>query len=126
MAGEIPKGLEWTFLIHFFVTAFFGVAFMFFHKVILEAVEWPYYDEVTSRLLGAAMIAIATSSLLAWREKEVEKVRIVMEMELVWLILAVVVSIYGIIMTMNLIVWAALGLFAAFLVGFIYYYREAF
>jgi uncharacterized membrane protein YfcA len=126
MANDIPKGLQWMFLIHFFVGAFFGVGFLFFHQMIFDAVNWIYSDQAIIRLLGGALIAISTSSLLAWREKELDRVKIVMEMELVWLVLAVVASIYGAILTINWLAWVIFAQFTAFLVGFGYYYRQSF
>ncbi|OLS16209.1 MAG: hypothetical protein RBG13Loki_0120 [Promethearchaeota archaeon CR_4] len=127
MAGNIPRGLEWAFLIHFFVGAFLGVALLIFQEAILGGVGWPSHDDVTPRLLGAALIAISTSSLLAWREKELEKVKIVVEMELVWLAVGLVVSIYGVIfIAINWLAFVVLAMFGVFFAAFAYFYRKAY
>ncbi len=123
---EIPKGLYWIFLVHFFVGAFFGVVYLIFAETLIGTIGWPYNDPVMTRLLGGALIALGTSSLLAWREKELDKVKLVVEMEMVWLVIAVVVSIWGAIVTGNWLAWLSFGLFVAFLVGFGNYYFKSY
>jgi hypothetical protein len=122
MADDIPKWLNLSFLLHFFVGALFGVVLLVVPEVLLGVVVRPDIDLVIIRLLGGAMISIATSSLLAWREKELKIVKLVVEMEIVWLGIAVVVSLWGAIVTLDWAAWLAFGLFAAFLVDFGYFY----
>lgn len=126
MADDIPKWLNLSFLLHFFVGALFGVVLLAFPEVLLGVEVRPLVDLVTTRLLGGAMIGIATSSLLAWREKELKIVKLVVEMEIVWLGIAVVVSLWGAIVTLNWVVWLSFGLFTAFLVDFGYFYFKSY
>ena len=122
----MPKALEWIFLAHFFVGAVFGVMYLVFAETVIITIGWPYNDPVITRLLGAALIGFAMSSLLAWREKELERVKLVVEMELVWLTIAVVIIIIAGIITLNWFIWLCFGMFSAFLAGFGYYYFKSF
>jgi hypothetical protein len=88
--------------------------------------RWPVPDPLAYRLLGAALIGLATSSILAYRETAWEKVIIVVRMEIVWLALAVLVMLYAMLIAgMPGIGWLNTALLAAFLVAFSLFYNPA-
>ncbi|HUW89290.1 MAG TPA: hypothetical protein VMV43_02085, partial [Candidatus Nanopelagicaceae bacterium] len=68
MKEEISKLLKIGFLVHFLVSAIFGLIFLVVVESYVSLTGWPYLDPVTGRVLGALFIGLAVASLLAWRE----------------------------------------------------------
>ena len=126
MEKKIKPGLKYTFLAHFIVGLIFGLVYLLIPQTYETMFRWPVPDPLVYRLLGAALLGFATSSILAYRETAWEKVIIVVRMEIVWLALAVLVMLYGmLIVGMPGIGWLNTVLLAAFLVAFSLFYNPA-
>ena len=120
---KITKWLKLTFLIHFFVAILFGIIYMLFPDFFFVLIAWPYKDPVITRILGAAMIGFAMSSLLAWRETDWLKVKIIVQMEMVWLALGtIMLFISAFIYFPSIFIWFVIALFLAFLIAFAFFY----
>jgi len=91
----IPYGLKITFLVHFIVAVVFGLIFLLIPQMILGTMGVVTREPSTFRLLGAALIAFAASSWFAYRQTVWERVKIVVQMEIVWTILGVLATLYG-------------------------------
>jgi hypothetical protein len=129
MADQISKPLKLTFLIHFFVSIFFGLIFLLMIEAYRDFIGWPYLDPVVGRLLGAAFVGMAASSLLAWRETEWEKVKIVVQLEMVWCAVGSIVMIASFfVFTVDplpiFMTWFNIGLLLAFFVAFTWFYFQ--
>ncbi len=125
MKENISKLLKLTFLIHFFVAVIFGLVFTVLVELYVDFVGWPYQDFITGRVLGAVFLGFAAASLLSWRETKWESVKIVVQMEIVWLALGIVVHIWAMltdVFIFMLYVQAVILIF--FLAAFIYFYYD--
>jgi hypothetical protein len=123
MEKQMSTGLRTTFLIHVIVAGIFGLALLFVPEwwLSLQGVSVPVVEPY--RLIGAAALAFATSSWLAYRAGVVEKVKIIVQMEIVWTILATIVFLWGLlsgVLPMSGVVNSII--MAAFSVAFIVFY----
>ena len=126
MDKRIKPGLKYTFLAHFIVGLIFGLVYLLIPQTYETMFQWPVPDPLPYRLLGAALLGFATSSILAYRETAWEKVIIVVRTEIVWLALGVLVMLYGMLFAgMPAIGWLNTVLLAAFLVAFSVFYNPA-
>lgn len=129
MKNEISKLLKLTFLIHFFVAVIFGLLFTVLFELYVDVVDWPYpADPVTGRILGAVFLGLAGGSLLAWRETRWESVKIVVQIEIVWLIIGTAVLFFAVFTFEGLIslfiIWLQIVILIFFLVAFLYFYYD--
>ena len=63
----MSRGLRITFLIHAVVAVTTGLLLFLIPGRFLAFIAWAPIDPIASRLLGAAMLALAWSSLRGWR-----------------------------------------------------------
>ena len=126
MKEEISKLLKITFLIHFFVSAIFGLVFTVIIELYAEIVAWPYLDPVTGRVLGAVFLGFAVASLLSWRETKWESVKIIVQMEITWLALGTAVHFWAIFTDplLPFMIFLQTAILLVFLVAFIYFYYD--
>ena len=126
MKEEISKLLKLTFLIHFFVSIIFGLLFMVLVELYVGVVGWPYLDPITGRVLGATLLGLAAGSLLAWRETKWVGVKIVVQIEIVWLMLGTAVHIFSIFAfpLLPFMIWVQAAILIFFLGAFIWFYYD--
>jgi len=126
MKEEISKLLKIAFLIHFFVSAIFGLVFTVIVELYVEIVAWPYLDPVTGRVLGAVFLGFAVASLLSWRETKWESVKIIVQMEITWLAIGSAVHIWAIFTDplLPFMIFLQTAILLVFLVAFIYFYYD--
>ena len=123
MQEKISKWLKLTFLIHFFIGIIFGIIYMIFPDFFFSLIVWTYNDPVATRLLGAALTGFAVSSLLAWRETDWIKVKLIVQVEMAWLVLGnVMLFISAFVFFPPISIWFVIALFLAFLIAFAYLY----
>jgi hypothetical protein len=122
---QVPYGLKITFLVHFVVAVVFGVGFLLMPAMLTEMVGARTMEPSTFRLLGAALLAFGASSWFAYREKLWERVKIVVQMEIVWTILGVLATLYGLIFEgLPAGDWVNVLILGAFAVAFIFFYTR--
>jgi hypothetical protein len=125
MKEEISKLLKLMFLIHFFVAVIFGLVFTVIVEIYVELVGWPYLDPVTGRVLGAMFLGFAVASLLSWRETKWESVKIVVQMEIAWLVIGTAVHFWSIFTeSFIFMLWVQTAILLIFLIAFIYFYYD--
>ena len=125
MDEQIPYGLKITFLVHFVVAVVFGLIFLLIPEMFGGMMGAPIKDPPTMRLLGAALIAFAASSWFAYRETVWERVKIVVQMEIVWTILGVLATLYGLVFEgLPAGDWMNVVILGAFAVAFIFFYSR--
>jgi hypothetical protein len=126
MEKEVKQGLKVTFLVHFVVALIFGLVYLLIPQTYAAAIGWPEIDTDLARVLGAALLGFATSSILAYRETAWEKVIIVVRMEIVWTVLGALATIWGLLFGgLPAIAWLNAVLLAAFAVAFGVFYNPA-
>jgi small-conductance mechanosensitive channel len=129
MTYEYSKILKYTFLAHFIVAIAFGLGYFFVPNVIMDITEWPFADFYVVRMLGAAFIGIACSSILSFLEDSWEKVKIVVQLELIWLVFGITGAFWTLLGSVEYPLFSIVGplILVVFLVGFGYsYYLEEF
>ena len=129
MSNEYSKILKYTFLVHFIVAVAFGLGYFFFPEVIMDITEWPIADLYVVRMLGAAFIAIGCTSILSFLETSWEKVKITVQLELVWLVFGILGGFWTLLEPIEYPLFALIGplMLLAFLGGFGYsFYLEEF
>ena len=109
---DIEKFTKYWFLFSFVLQLFFGLAFVFLLEVFLDMMVWPYADMGIPRLFGASLLGFSFLNLLAYRKKEWEGVKIVVQTMIVWIIMEIAAMLYihfGLpthpIVWMNTIIW---------------------
>lgn len=86
----MSKALKTTFLIHAVVSFVVGAPLLIAPGRLLLLLGWAPIDPIASRVLGAALLALAWSSFRGWRATEWRQVAILVEMEAVYTVLACV------------------------------------
>jgi hypothetical protein len=124
---QMRYGLKITFLVHVIVAAIFGLLFLLIPDVFANLTGLPAQEPAMStvRVLGAAMLALAASSWLAYRETLWGKVKIVVQMEIVWTILGALTSVWGLVSgAFPVALWMNVIILGAFAVAFIAFYTR--
>jgi hypothetical protein len=125
MEKKISSGLKTTFLIHIIVGLVFGLALLLYPQLWV-ALGVPITDPEMSRLVGAAILAFASSSWWAYKETSWEKVKIIVQTEIVWTILATLVLLWGLLFAgLPATEWINAILMAAFAAAFSFFYSRA-
>jgi len=125
--NEYSKILKYVFLIHFIVAIAFGLGYFFIPDTMLDFSEWPVQDIYVVRVVGAAFIGIASSSIFGYLTASWDKVKIIVQMELVWLIFGILGSFWSLLGALEYPLFAIIAplLLIGFLIGFGYsYYLE--
>ena len=86
----MSKALKTTFWVHSVVSLLLGAPLLIVPGRLLLALGWAPIDPLLSRVLGAALLALAWSSFRSWRASERQEVAIVIEMEAAFTVLACV------------------------------------
>lgn len=123
MEKPISPGLKTTFLVHLILGGLFGLVYLLIPGVWGNLINWPTLEPAPYRLIGAAVLGFATSSWLAYRETDWEKVKTVVRMEIVWTILGTLVMLWGLIFAgLPAIGWLLAVILAGFAVAFSVFY----
>lgn len=83
----MSKALKYTFLIHAIVALVFGAPLLLAPGRFLGMFGWQPIDPLLSRLLGAAMLALAWGSWRGWQATERAHVKTLVELEAVYTVL---------------------------------------
>jgi hypothetical protein len=86
----MSKALKYTFVVHAIVSFLFGVPLLLAPGSFLGLFGWAPIDPLISRLLGAAVLALAWGSVRGSQAMEVLQVKTLVEMEMVYTILGCV------------------------------------
>jgi hypothetical protein len=126
MAEEYGVLLRITFIIHVIIGFIFGLGFLMIPAYLAPMFGIAFSDP-TVRLFGAMMVAFTIGSLLCLMTKEWARVKVVVEMELVWTVLGPIVIGYHILFPpfYNYNAWINVGiLLVLFFLFLISYVRE--
>jgi hypothetical protein len=125
MDEQIPYGLKITFLVHAVAAGVFGLVFLLIPEMFGGMMGAPIKEPSTFRLVGAALVAFAASSWFAYRATVWERVKIVVQMEIVWTILGVLATLYGLVFEgLPAGDWMNVIILGAFAVAFIFFYSR--
>lgn len=123
------RALKVTFLVHAVLALLSGVLLLFIPGNFLQWIGWTAFaaqaawmgiDVVISRLLGAALIALAWSSFRGWRATEVAQIANLVEMEVVFTVLCCAGLLRHLVFRhLPMMVWIPFAVFALFAVAWI-------
>ena len=119
----MSKALKTLFLVHAVVGIVAGALLLIIPGRFLEWLHWgANIDPIASRILGAALLALAWSSLFGWRATRRSQVAVLIQMETIFTVLACV----GMLRHMYRgdwvpAAWVMLGLFAAFAIAWSFF-----
>ena len=117
----MSKALRITFLIHAIVAVLFGALMLFIPGRFLKALSWVPIDVITSRVFGAALLALAWSSFRGWRATGWREVAILVEMEAAFTVLACVGLLRHLLFVRYpLVVWLEFAVFLVFALAWIF------
>ena len=122
--------LKITFLIHIVIGAIFGIGLYIIPEMFLALFAMGFLDPST-RVLGAALLALTIGSVLALASKEWVRVRIIVEVEIFWCILGLIGAVVHMFlapmysMLAGILIIAALAiLLFLFLIGYFIQVRD--
>jgi hypothetical protein len=110
---EVPITLRRWFVAHFVVDFLFGLPLLLAPALLLRPLGWTTVDGASSRLVGAALLAIGSQSYFC-RNAGVEVFEAMLGLKLVWSFAAVVGLLISIGEGAPPAVWVFLSLFIAF------------
>jgi hypothetical protein len=122
LTKELLKGLKIVFLVHFIAGLILGIIFLFIPEAYCTFLGVVMTDHGVLRLIGAASLALGASSFLAYRSKDWEKAKLLVQMDLIWLVSAIVGLVWWLIELGPPAAWWVFGMFVVFLVAFSYFY----
>lgn len=117
---EVPKSLKKWFIMHFIIDILFAVPLMFFPVEFLSFFGWNIIDPFSTRLVGAALFAIGTVSLLK-RNAEVESYKSLLTLKILWSFAALVGILLSMIQGAHKFGWLIFGIFSMFFILWNYY-----
>jgi hypothetical protein len=123
MDKPITSGLKTLFLIHAVVGLVFGLAYLVIPDTFAGWFNMPMGDLPLARMVGAAILGFAASSILGYLAHEWREVRIVVQAEIAWTLLAAAISLWFVLDgAWPVAGWVNFGLMALFFLGFTYFY----
>ena len=88
-------------------------------------VKWAPFDPGITRFYAAALLALGTGSWLGYRTTGWERVRILVQMEIVFSVLGALAALCGaFVVGAPAFNWLAIAVFAIFAVAWVVYYRQ--
>jgi hypothetical protein len=116
----MSKALKSTFLVHALIAAAGGAVLLLIPGRFLLWLGWAPIDPIMSRLLGAALLALAWSSFQGWRARGWADVATLIQVEAVFTVLACVGLLRHLLFgRWPLMVWLLFAVLAAFAVAWI-------
>ena len=95
MQAGISSRLKLTFLIHAVVALIVGFGLLLIPAQVGTWLGVPLFAEYIVRLVGAAILSFAVSSILAFSCKHFEQIRLIIQVEIFWTLVATLVALYG-------------------------------
>jgi hypothetical protein len=122
---KISAGLKMLFLVHFIVGLVFGLLYLLVPATFLGLLGVSVPDVFPYRTIGAAVLAFSASSWFCYQAAEWDKVKIVVQTEIAWTVLAALVGLFGVLLAGQPAAnWISVIIMAGFAAAFIYYYTK--
>ena len=128
MEKEMSYGLRILFLVHMVVAGIFGIIFLLIPETYASISGFPVkIPEVVSleRFVGATLLAFGTSSWLAYKQTMWNRVKIVVQLDIVFSILAALALVWGLLSGgFPTVDWMEAAIFVVFAIAFITFYSR--
>jgi len=94
------EAVRWFLIIDFLIGLLFAGIFVIIPDLFLNFINWPIPAADPQalfgyRILGAAMFGLSVASFLASFKDEWKEINVTMEMECIWLLVAIVMMLWG-------------------------------
>lgn len=124
MDKPITPGLKTFFLIHAVVGLIFGLGYLVIPTQVAGWLTLPVAGgEAFMRTVGAAILGFTASSILGYLAHEWREVKIVVQAEIAWTLLAAALSLWFVLDgTWPAMGWLSVAIMAFFFLGFTYFY----
>jgi hypothetical protein len=96
MSSEILKSLKIILLVQAGIFVVFGIFFTFFVETYVELFSWPHLDPTAGRFIGVIFLSFAFVAILVWREKEWERIELIVVLDILMCILGAIIQIIGV------------------------------
>ncbi|MFH1590917.1 MAG: hypothetical protein ABIC95_03230 [archaeon] len=121
--ATLPSGLRTWFIIHFAVDMIVGIPLILFPYRFLGLLGLTAVEDVTARLVGAALIAIGGVSLIA-RDGDRSSYRSLLNLKIIWAATAMLSFVISAFSGAPKVVWLFFAAFAVFFVVWVHYRRK--
>ena len=109
-----------TFALHAFVAFVLGLPLLLAPGRALDVIEWAPIDPILTRMLGAALLALAWSSFRGWRAEAWDQVDYLVELEIIFTVLSAVGIIrHLLVATYPWYIWTLLVILVLFAIAWI-------
>jgi hypothetical protein len=125
---QIPYGLKITFLVHFIAGIIFGLGQLLIPETMMGMIGFSIQEPTISmfRTVGAAILGFAASSWFACKETLWDRVKIGVQAEIVWTILATLTMLWAVVFVgLPTALWMNVVIMGAFAVAFTTFYYRA-
>src|SRR3989344_5632 len=119
---KVPESLRKWFFVHFIVDYLFGIPLLFFPRFILSLFNWPYFDPLLSRLVGAALIGIGSVSFIE-QKSNFETYQSLLIFKIIWSASALTGILLMMIHGAPKAGWIFFAIFAVFNAVWMYYVK---
>jgi hypothetical protein len=110
---EVPVTLRRWFVAHFVVDVAFGLPLLLAPALLLRPLGWTSIDGASTRLVGAALLAIGAQSFLG-RNDGIEGIKAMLNLKIIWSFAAILGLVLSIGEGAPQAAWAFLSAFLAF------------
>ena len=121
----MSSGLKTWFVVHAAIDYIFGLPLLLIPIKFMTLLGWQTIDPLTTRLLGAALIAIGTISYIT-RNEDTNVYRNILKLKITWSVTAILGIILTIIQGAPKLIWAILIIFILFTAIWNYYFIKNF
>jgi len=124
---KMPYGLRITFLVNVFVAGIFGVVFLLIPETYGSMTAFPFSPGAVglTRFIGATQVAFATSSWLAYKETMWDRVKIVVQMDIVFTIVGTLAMVWSLLFGgFPVVDWMDIAILVVFAIAFIIFYSR--
>ena len=123
MSQEILKSLKIVLLIEAVLFVVFGIFFTFFIEAYVKVFMWPDLDPTAGRFIGVIFLSFAFVGVLIWREKEWERIELLVILNILITILGAIIQIIGIFLDeTGWAGWLNFAIMLTFFVLLLFYY----
>lgn len=95
MNAPISGRLKLLFLIHSIVGLFLGLGIVFMPITMGDWFSLPIVGTVFERLVGVAVMSFGLSSALAYFQNRFESIKLLVQLEIIWTLLATILLAWG-------------------------------
>ena len=95
--AEISKPFRIYLIITVIVALIYAILYLAIPEAYLSSIGWPYFDPFYSRYVGVISLTLVICLIIAIKRAELEKIQILIEFCVIYLILLIILIIWGLV-----------------------------